>query len=50
VYTRDVERNISVGFISFAASVEGQKVFLNSGLVPVTMPVRLVQLTSEQVK
>jgi len=50
IYTRDVERNISLGFISFAASAEGQKVFLNNGLVPVTMPVRLVQLTSEQVK
>jgi len=50
VYTRDVERNISVGFVSFAASAEGQKVFLDNGLVPVTMPVRLVQLTSEQMK
>ncbi len=50
IYTREVERDISLGFISFAASAQGQKVFLNNGLVPVTMPVRLVQLTSEQVK
>jgi phosphate transport system substrate-binding protein len=50
IYTRDVDRNISLGFISFAASIQGQKVFLDNGLVPVTMPVRLVQLTSEQVK
>ena len=41
---------LRLGFISFATSVQGQKVFLNSGLVPVTMPVRLIQLTSEQVK
>ena len=49
IYTREIDRNISLGFISFATSVEGQKVFLDNGLVPVTMPVRLIQLTSEQV-
>ncbi len=50
IYTRDTDRSISLGFISFAASVQGQKIFLDNGLVPVTMPVRLIQLTSEQVK
>jgi phosphate transport system substrate-binding protein len=50
IFTREVERDVSLGFISFAASAQGQKVFLMNGLVPVTMPVRLVQLTSEQVK
>jgi phosphate transport system substrate-binding protein len=50
IYTREIERDISVGFISFASSGPGQKMFLEAGLVPVTMPVRLVQLTSEQVK
>ncbi|MBK7258625.1 MAG: substrate-binding domain-containing protein [Ignavibacteriae bacterium] len=47
MYTRDLDRTVSLGFISFAAGPFGQKVFLNSGLVPVTMPVRLIQLTSE---
>lgn len=47
IYTRDLDRTVSLGFISFAAGPFGQKVFLNHGLVPVTMPVRLIQLTSE---
>lgn len=50
MYSREIERDLSLGFISFAASAPGQNVFVNNGLVPVTMPVRLVQLTSEQVK
>lgn len=47
IYTRDLDRSVSLGFISFAAGPAGQKVFLNNGMVPVTMPVRLIQLTSE---
>jgi phosphate transport system substrate-binding protein len=47
MYTRDLDRSVSLGFISFATGPFGQKVFLNNGLVPVTMPVRLIQLTSE---
>jgi phosphate transport system substrate-binding protein len=49
LYSREVNRDIALGFISFVASASGQKVFQNNGLVPVTMPVRLVQLTSQQV-
>ncbi len=47
IYSRLVDRNIALGFISFVTSGPGQKVFLNNGLVPVTMPVRLVNLTSQ---
>lgn len=50
IYTREIERDVSLGFIAFATSALGQQVFVNNGLVPVTMPVRLIQLTSEQVK
>ncbi len=50
IYSRMIDRNVALGFISFVTSGPGQRVFLNNGLVPVTMPVRLVQLTSEQVK
>ncbi|MFH1221131.1 MAG: substrate-binding domain-containing protein [Candidatus Eisenbacteria bacterium] len=32
------------GFISFLASAPGQKIFLDSGLVPVTMPVKLIRI------
>jgi phosphate transport system substrate-binding protein len=50
IYTRELNRDLALGFISFTTSFQGQKIFQNSGLVPVTMPVRLIQLTSEQVK
>jgi phosphate transport system substrate-binding protein len=50
IYTREVDRNVALGFISFVTSGPGQKVFLNNGLVPATMPVRLVNITSQQVK
>ncbi len=49
VYTRSIEQDVSMGFIAFLASAAGQKVFQNDGLVPATMPVRLVHLTSQQV-
>jgi phosphate transport system substrate-binding protein len=47
IYTREMNRDLADGFIAFLTSVAGQKVVQNSGLVPVTMPVRLVHLTSE---
>lgn len=50
IYSREVDRNVALGFISFVTSGPGQKVFLNNGLVPATMPVRLVNLTSQQVQ
>jgi phosphate transport system substrate-binding protein len=50
IYSRVLEQDISLGFISFVSSAPGQKIIQNNGLVPVTMPVRLVSLTSEQVK
>jgi phosphate transport system substrate-binding protein len=49
MYSREVNRDLGLGFIAFVSSAAGQKVIQNSGLVPVTMPVRLVQLTSQQV-
>jgi len=50
MYSRAVEQDVSLGFISFVSSAPGQKIIQNNGLVPVTMPVRLVSLTSQQVK
>lgn len=49
LYSREVNRDISLGLVSFVASAAGQKVFQSNGLVPMTMPVRLVQLSSQQV-
>ena len=50
IYAREAPSDLATGFISFVASPPGQKVFFNCGLVPQTQPVRLVQLTSDQVK
>lgn len=50
MYSRVVDPDISLGFISFVCSGPGQKIIQNNGLVPVTMPVRLVSLTSHQLK
>ncbi len=50
MYSRAVEQDVALGFISFVSSAPGQKIVQNNGLVPVTMPVRLVSLTSQQVK
>ena len=45
--SRDFDGGIASGFMSFAAGAPGQKIFLNNGLVPATMPVRLVQLNDQ---
>jgi phosphate transport system substrate-binding protein len=44
IYSRDYDLNVSAGFISFLLSYDGQKIVLNSGLVPETQPVRIIQL------
>lgn len=44
VFSTDYSMNVSAGFISFLVSYDGQKIVLNSGLVPVTQPVRIIQL------
>ncbi len=49
IYSRDLVSDIATGFISFVTSPPGQRIFLNSGLVPQSQPVRLVQITSNQV-
>jgi phosphate transport system substrate-binding protein len=49
IYSREVVPEVGYGFISYVASAAGQRIFLSSGLVPATMPVRLVELTSKEV-
>jgi phosphate transport system substrate-binding protein len=44
VLSRDFDMNLSIGFTSFLLAYDGQKIVLNSGLVPVTQPVRIIQL------
>ena len=49
VYSRADIYNVGSGFISFITSAPGQQIVLNNGLVPATMPVRLVQLTNKDI-
>lgn len=46
VYSHNVGKGVGLGFITFAASSDGQKIIVSNGLVPATMPVRLVQLNT----
>lgn len=44
VFAHNVGKGVGLGFMSFAAGSDGQKIIVSNGLVPATMPVRLVQL------
>lgn len=50
VYSREYGATLSSGFIGYVNAIHGQQKFLNEGLVPVTMPVRLVETKSQQVQ
>lgn len=49
IYNRELLRTVGLGFISFVNSIDGQKIVQKNGLVPATMPIRLVETTSTQV-
>ena len=49
MYTREVRRDVSYGFIAYVKDRKGQQNFLNQGLVPAAQPVRIVGLTSDKV-
>jgi phosphate transport system substrate-binding protein len=49
IYNRELLRTVGLGFISYTNSIAGQRIFQNLGLVPATMPVRIVRTTSERV-
>lgn len=42
--TRETFKGLGSGFIQWATGEQGQRVVLKSGLVPATMPIRLVQI------
>ena len=46
-YTHNGGRGVALGFLSFAAGSDGQKIITSNGLVPATVPVRLVQLSTQ---
>jgi phosphate transport system substrate-binding protein len=45
--TRETFKGLGSGFIQWATSEQGQRIVLKSGLVPATMPIRLVQIKTE---
>jgi len=50
VYSRADNYGVAAGFTAFIASAPGQKIVMNSGLVPATMPIRLVETTSKPIE
>lgn len=53
-FTREVNMNsresfsgLGSGFVSFVAGEKGQRIILKSGLVPATMPIRIIQTKKE---
>ncbi|MCI0696271.1 substrate-binding domain-containing protein [candidate division KSB1 bacterium] len=48
-YTVSEKRNLGpeLGFTTFVASHPGQKIIMDAGLVPATMPIRLVQINED---
>ncbi len=45
--SRETYKGLGSGFIQWATAQQGQTIVLKSGLVPATMPVRLVQVSKE---
>jgi phosphate transport system substrate-binding protein len=44
LYTADIGIQLSTGFISFILRNDGQKIFLDNGFVPITQPIRTIQI------
>jgi len=45
--SRETYYGLGSGFISFVASEQGQRIILKSGLLPATMPIRLITIKKE---
>jgi phosphate transport system substrate-binding protein len=45
--SREIFRGLGSGFIQWACAEQGQRIVLKAGLVPATMPIRLVQIKKE---
>lgn len=45
--TRETFKGLGAGFIQWATAEQGQRIVLKSGLVPATMPIRIVQIKNE---
>lgn len=47
ILSREARAGLGSGFTSYVASERGQRIVLKAGLVPATMPLRIVQLTED---
>lgn len=47
INSREARSGLGTGFTSFVAGDKGQRIVLKAGLVPVTMPVRIVEISRE---
>jgi phosphate transport system substrate-binding protein len=45
--SREARSGLASGFMAFVASDKGQRIVLKSGLVPATMPVRIIEINHE---
>lgn len=48
IVSREARSGLGLGFTGFVAGEKGQRIILKSGLVPATMPVRLVEVRNEK--
>lgn len=44
LYSTDIGIQLSTGFITFLIKNDGQKIFLENGFVPITQPIRTIQI------
>ncbi len=47
VISREARTGLGTGFTAFVAGDKGQRIVLKSGMVPATMPVRIVSVTKK---
>lgn len=47
ILSREARMGLGSGFTAFVASERGQRIVLKSGIVPATMPIRVIQVSTE---
>lgn len=47
IISREARMGLGTGFIAFVASQRGQRIVLKSGIVPATMPIRVIEVSKE---
>ncbi len=50
ILSREARMGLGTGFISFVAGDKGQRIVLKSGMVPATMPTRLIKINKNKIQ